>query len=112
MSRASLKIEGKQRQPLEAPQTLGALRNIGKAMLADFEILGITSVGQLSSQNADELYLRLSALTRQRQDPCVHDTFAAAIHQAKTGEALDWWAFTPMRKARQLANTFPLWQGV
>ena len=36
----------------------------------------------------------------QRQDPCVWDTFAAAIHQARTGEALPWWHFTVERKRR------------
>ena len=83
------------------------LRNIGKAMLLDFKILGITTVPQLAQQNADELYTRLSVLTGARHDPCVHDTFAAAIHQAKTDEALNWWAFTPFRKERQKAGTFP-----
>ncbi len=83
------------------------LRNIGKAMLLDFKILGIATVPQLAQQNADELYTRLSILTGGRQDLCVHDTFAAAIHQAKTGEALNWWAFTPLRKERQRLGTFP-----
>ena len=86
---------------------LSELRNIGKAMMLDFKILGITSVPQLAIQNADELYTRLCIMTAARHDPCVHDTFAAAIHQAKTGEALDWWAFTPLRKQRQKIGSFP-----
>ena len=86
---------------------LSDLRNIGKAMLGDFALLGIASVQQLASQNVDELYTRLAAITGMRHDPCVHDTFAAAIHQAKTGEALNWWAFTPLRKERQKSGTFP-----
>ena len=86
---------------------LRTLRNIGKAMLRDFEQLGIRSVAELAEQDADELYVRLSRLTGARQDPCVHDTFAAAIHQARTGEALNWWAFTAERKKRQAAGTFP-----
>ena len=86
---------------------LSELRNIGKAMLVDFDLLGITSVAQLATQDADELYTRICVLTGARHDPCVHDTFAAAIHQAKTGEALNWWAFTPIRKERQKAGTFP-----
>jgi hypothetical protein len=80
---------------------LGQLRNVGKATLGDFRLLGITTVEQLAGQDAGALYRRLCQLTRQRQDPCVHDVFAAAIHQAKTGEALDWWAFTARRKARE-----------
>ena len=90
----------------KAALQLSDLRNIGKAMLQDFALLGITSVDDLARQEADELYSRLAVLTGARQDPCVHDTFAAAIHQARTGEALDWWAFTPLRKARQQAEAF------
>ena len=86
---------------------LSDLRNIGKAMLGDFQLLNISSVPQLAKQDADELYTKLCILTGVRHDPCVHDTFAAAIHQAKTGEALNWWSFTPLRKARQQNGTFP-----
>ena len=86
---------------------LSELRNIGKAMLRDFDLLGITGVAQLATQDADELYTRISILTGARHDPCVHDTYAAAIHQAKTGEALNWWAFTPLRKQRQRLGSFP-----
>ena len=89
------------------PATLGELRNIGKAMLADFKLLDVTSVSQLARENIDKLYTRLSLITGARQDPCVHDTFAAAIHQAKTGEALNWWAFTALRKEQQRLGTFP-----
>lgn len=90
-----------------APRPLAALRNVGRAALADFAALGIESGDQLAIQEPDALYLRLCELTGQRPDPCVHDVFAAAIHQARTGEAADWWAFTPARKARQKAGTFP-----
>jgi Pathogenicity locus len=79
---------------------LSDLRNVGKAALADFQLLGIETVEQLAAEDADRLYDRLCALTNRRHDPCVHDVFSATIHQARTGEALDWWAFTPARKAR------------
>ena len=80
---------------------LGQLRNIGKAMLKDFDLLGIYSVKQLARCNADRLYERIQSLTNSRHDPCVWDTYAAAIHQAKTGEALPWWDFTKVRKDRE-----------
>ena len=82
------------------------LRNIGKAMRADLVLLGVTNVGELARRDADQLYLELCAATGARHDPCVHDTFAAAIHQAKTGEARAWWDFTPARKARQRKGAF------
>ncbi len=93
--------------PRTGMMQLSDLRNIGKAMLKDFDLLGITSVAQLAGQDADELYMRICMLTGARHDPCVHDTYAAAIHQAKTGEALNWWAFTPLRKERQRLGSFP-----
>ncbi|MBU1175623.1 MAG: helix-hairpin-helix domain-containing protein [Alphaproteobacteria bacterium] len=82
------------------------LRNIGKAMRDDLHMLGIRTVGDLATRDADTLFLDLCRVTGNRQDPCVHDTFAAAIHQARTGEALAWWDFTPARKARQKAGSF------
>jgi len=77
---------------------LADLRNVGKAALKDFEVLGIASIGQLAKEEPRDLYERLCSLTNARHDPCVEDVFAAAIHQARTGEALDWWIFSRRRK--------------
>jgi predicted flap endonuclease-1-like 5' DNA nuclease len=85
---------------------LSDLRNIGKAMLKDFEMLGIASVQQLAKCKADKLYAKIQTLTGTRHDPCVWDTYAAAIHQAKTGEALAWWDFTKVRKEREAKGKF------
>jgi len=92
-------------KPHSRDELLG-LRNIGKAMRGDFELLGIHSVPELAKCDADELYDRIQQLTRTRQDSCVWDTYAAAIHQAKTGEALPWWDFTKVRKRREAQGRF------
>jgi hypothetical protein len=89
------------------PIHLSNLRNIGPAGLGDFAVLGIESVAQLSTCEAGQLFVDLQRLTGVRQDPCVYDVFAAAIHQAKTGEAKNWWAFTGARKVLQQAGGFP-----
>ncbi len=81
-----------------------ALRNIGPAMRRDFEQLGIRSVAQLARHSATALYARIQELTDTRHDPCVLDTYAAAIHQARSGEALPWWQFSRERKARAAAR--------
>lgn len=95
--------------PRTAPtHPLAGLRNVGPAARADFDLLGVFSVEQLAAGDADQFYLALQERTSRRHDPCVWDVFAAAIHQAKTGEALDWWHFTPVRKARQARGDFPL----
>ncbi len=101
----------KQSTPLRASgrgqeDELRTLANVGPAMRRDFTLLGIESIAQLSKADPDELYTRLSRITSSRQDPCVWDTFAATIHQAKTGEARPWWTFTPVRKERQRQGKF------
>jgi len=101
-----LSVDGMDRHTA-ADAALLALRNIGPAMLRDLRLLGVRSVAQLSRCDADRLYARLERITGTRQDPCVWDTFAAAIHQAKTGTALPWWQFTPERKRRQFDGNFP-----
>ena len=78
--------------------SLADLRNVGKATLGDFQRLGITTLAELAAADPDALHRELRRLTRSAQDPCVRDVFAATIHQARTGEALDWWTFTPERK--------------
>ncbi|MES1192323.1 MAG: helix-hairpin-helix domain-containing protein [Steroidobacter sp.] len=82
------------------------LRNIGKAMRQDFDLLKISNIAQLAKQDADKLYARIQTLTGARHDPCVWDTYAAAIHQARTGEALPWWHFTRVRKELQNRGSF------
>jgi hypothetical protein len=83
------------------------LRNIGPAARADLAVLGITSIAELAARDPDQLYTSLQIKTAQRHDPCVWDVFAAAIHQARTGEPRDWWTFTPERKRRQTLGEFP-----
>jgi len=73
-------------------------------MRRDLALLGIDSVRQLARCRADRLYTRLQQVTGLRQDPCVLDTFAAAVHQARTGEALPWWHFSRQRK-RQASSS-------
>src|SRR5208282_3359268 len=62
---------------------LADLISIGPAMLRDFEMLGIRSVAQLAKRDPQRMYEKMERLTGQRQDPCVLDTFCAAVAQAK-----------------------------
>lgn len=83
---------------------LGDLISIGPAMLRDFELLGIRSVAQLAKQNPQRMYEKMGHLTGQRQDPCVLDTFCAAVAQAKNpllaAEKCQWWWWSRKRKKR------------
>jgi hypothetical protein len=87
-----------------ARRELRDLISIGPAMLRDFELVGIRSVAQLAQQNPQRLYTRLSRATGQRQDPCVLDTFCAAVAQARNprlpAEKCQWWYWSKRRKQR------------
>ena len=78
------------------------LISVGPAMRRDFELLGIRTVAQLGRANPRRLYERLSRATGQRQDPCVLDTFQAAVAQARNprlpAEKCVWWYWSRRRK--------------
>jgi len=80
------------------------LVSVGPAIERDFEMMGIRSVAQLAKQNPKKMYDKLCKLTRQRQDPCVLDTFEAAVAQAANprlpAEKCQWWYWSRVRKAR------------
>lgn len=76
------------------------LKNVGRATVQDLALLGITTIEQLKDQNPDQLFERLQKITGCTQNPCVWDIFAAIVYQAQTGQAVDWWHFTHIRKKR------------
>lgn len=89
---------------VKTTRQLSDLISIGPAMLKDFELLGVRSVGQLAQQNPERLYEKLNRKTGQRQDPCVLDTFCAAVAQARNlrlaTEKCEWWWWSRKRKQR------------
>lgn len=82
---------------------LADLISVGPAMLRDFELLGIRTVAQLAKQEPKRMYERLNRKTGQRQDPCVLDTFCAAVAQARNprlpAEQCEWWHWSRKRKS-------------
>jgi hypothetical protein len=81
------------------------LAGIGPAMLGDFKLLRVTSVTDLATRDADELYKELERLTKVRQDPCVLDTLRCAVAQARDpdlpAEQRNWWYWSRLRKAQR-----------
>lgn len=88
--------------PQDGIRQLGDLISIGPAMLRDFELLGVRSVAQLAKQNPQRMYERLGRAMGKRQDPCVLDTFCAAVAQARNprlpAEQCQWWYWSGKRK--------------
>jgi len=83
------------------------LVSIGPMMLADLELLGVTSVRQLRRRNPQRMYEQLCKMRRQRIDPCCLDVFVAAVAQAKDPnlpiEQRRWWYWSKVRK-REVAS--------
>jgi nucleotidyltransferase/DNA polymerase involved in DNA repair len=94
--------------PTPSQRRLKDLISIGPAMLKDFEQLGIKSVAQLAKQQPHKMYQRLQRLRGQRTDPCVLDTFEAAVAQARNprlpAEKCQWWYWSKKRKCAAAKN--------
>jgi hypothetical protein len=84
------------------------LVSVGPAILRDFHMLGVKTVAQLSRREPREMYEQLCSLTGQRQDPCVLDTFSAAVAQARDPELppeqRQWWYWSRERKRHEAAE--------
>jgi hypothetical protein len=74
------------------------LPNVGKAVAADLRELGIRAPAQLKRKDPYALYDALHRRTGVRHDPCLLDTFIAAVRFVEGGPAKPWWAYTPERK--------------
>ncbi|HEY4839606.1 MAG TPA: helix-hairpin-helix domain-containing protein [Candidatus Acidoferrales bacterium] len=92
------------RRPQASERKFQDLVSVGPAIERDFEMMGIRSVAQLAKQNPKKMYDKLCKLIGQRQDPCVLDTFEAAVAQAVNprlaAEKCQWWYWSKIRKAR------------
>ena len=79
-------------------QTLEQLPNIGPSLAEDLRSIGIAHPNDLRGKDAFLLYQTLCAVTGQRHDPCVLDTFMAATDFMRGARAAPWWHYTAQRK--------------
>ena len=76
--------------------------NVGKAVAADLRELGIIMPADLLGRDPYDMYDELCRITGQRHDPCLLDTFIAAVRFMEGGPKKPWWKYTAERK-RELA---------
>jgi hypothetical protein len=72
--------------------------NVGPAVAADLRRLGITSPSEVTGRDPYAMYDDLCQITGQRHDPCLLDTFIAAVRYMEGGPKKPWWKFTTERK--------------
>ena len=77
---------------------LEQLPNVGPAIAADFRLLGLARPQDLIGRDPYTLYDELCRVTGRRHDPCLLDTFIAAVRFMGGEPARPWWAYTAERK--------------
>jgi hypothetical protein len=77
---------------------LEQLPNIGPSLAANLRLIGVHAPRDLRGRDAFVLYQRLNAATGARNDPCVLDTFMAAVDFMNGAAPAPWWTYTAQRK--------------
>jgi hypothetical protein len=77
---------------------LEQLPNVGPAVAQDLRLLGVARPQDLVGCDPYALYKELCRLTQQRHDPCLLNTFIAAVRFMGGEPARPWWAYTAERK--------------
>ena len=84
----------------DAATVLEAIPNVGRSIAGDLRSIGIKQPRQLIGRDPHRLYLKLCRQTSSRQDPCVLDTFIAAVRFMEGAPAHPWWRYTAERKKK------------
>lgn len=79
--------------------------NVGVSVAGDLRQLGIMSPDDLPGRDPYALYDELCRITGQRHDPCLLDTFIAAVRYMEGAPKKPWWKYTAERKRVMAART-------
>lgn len=72
--------------------------NVGRSIAGDLRQLGIMLPIDLVGRDAYRMYDDICRLTGQRHDPCLIDTFIAAVRYMEGAPKKPWWKYTAERK--------------
>lgn len=87
-----------------AVERLEQIPNLGPRIASDFRRLGLHEPSTLVGRDPYALYEMLNVQTGVRQDPCVLDTFIAAVRYMEGAPKRPWWYYTAERKRRLAAK--------
>ena len=79
---------------------LEEIPNIGPSIADDLRALDIYEPAQLVGKDPYALYRRMTDITGVVHDPCLCDTFIAAVRFMEGGPVRPWWYYTSERKAK------------
>jgi hypothetical protein len=79
--------------------------NIGSSVAGDLRQLGITSPVELVGRDPYAMYDDLCRVTGKRHDPCLLDTFIAAVRFMEGEPKKPWWKYTAERKRTMAARS-------
>jgi predicted GIY-YIG superfamily endonuclease len=99
--RGKLTMIQKRKKPSKGRHEIAHLEdvpNIGPSVAADLRQLGITLPIDLLGRDPYAMYDNLCRLTGQRHDPCLLDTFIAAVRYMEGEPKKPWWKYTAERK--------------
>jgi hypothetical protein len=108
--RGKLAMIRPKKKPAKAKREIARLEdipNVGPAIAADLRQMGITTPADLPGRDPFAMYDDLCRLTGQRHDPCVLDTFIAAVRYMEGAPKKPWWEYTPERKRLMAARSSP-----
>jgi len=74
--------------------------NVGPSIADDLRALDIYEPAQLIGKDPYALYQQMTRITGVVHDPCLCDTFIAAVRFMEGGPARPWWYYTAERKHR------------
>ena len=81
-----------------AAVTLEDVPNLGPSLAGDLRRIGVHVPRELAGKDPYALYQALCRASGERQDPCVLDTFIAAVRFMEGSPARPWWKYTAERK--------------
>jgi Pathogenicity locus len=77
---------------------LEEIPNVGPSIAADLRQLGVTAPAELLGRDPYAIYDDLCRITGQRHDPCLVDTFIAAVRFMAGDPKKPWRKYTTERK--------------
>ena len=105
--RGKLTMIQMRKKPVKGGRQIARLEeipNIGPSIAADMRQLGITSPAELPGRDPYAMYDELCRITGQRHDPCLLDTFIAAVRFMEGAPKKPWWKYTAERKREMAAR--------